>query len=231
MFISLIIPTYNEAKNLPLLLEEIFGVIDRSRIDLEVIVVDDGSPDGTGAVADGLKKTYPLRVIHRTGKMGLGSAVRAGFAVSTRPYMGVMDADMSHDPAILNELVYSLTDNDIAMGSRFSIGSIVDDWTWWRRGISEVGVALTRLLTGVKDPLSGYFFLRRAVVEHIPLEANGYKILLEILVKGHYERVKEIPFRFRMRKYSTSKLTMREHCLFIGQILLYTWYKIRHCSL
>src|SRR3989344_9086965 len=131
--VSIIIPTYNEALNLPLLVEEIFNAIDKSRIDAELIIVDDNSPDGTGKVAEELKQKYPIKVIHRSGKLGLGSAVIEGFKQSDWPYVGVMDADLSHDPGILNDLILALESNDIAIGSRFSEGSSVENWKWWRK--------------------------------------------------------------------------------------------------
>lgn len=222
--ISLIVPTYNEAKNLPLFFEEIWDLLDHARFDLEFIVVDDNSPDGTGDVAEGLSGRYPVRVIRRAGKLGLGSAVIAGFRASDREYVGVMDADLSHDPKILNDLLGSLGENDIAIGSRFVTGSEVEDWQLHRRLISYAGVFLARLLTGVRDPLTGYFFLRRKVIEGIPLDTVGYKILLEILVKGNYARFTELPFTFRIRKYSSSKLNWKEHFFFLRQIIAYSGY-------
>jgi dolichol-phosphate mannosyltransferase len=228
MKVSIVVPTYNEAKNLPLLVEEIFNVVDRGRFDLELIIVDDNSPDGTGAVAEDLAKSYPVQVIHRSGKLGLGSAVREGFSKSDREVIGVMDADLSHDPGIINTMLGSFqTDGaDIVMGSRFEKGSTVEQWKWWRRLISQAGVGITYLLTGVKDPLSGFFFLHRSVLENVKLDTTGYKILLEILVKGNYKKVKEIPFRFRIRKFSTSKLDKKEYWLFLKQIIAYSWYKL-----
>ncbi len=225
--VSIVIPTYNEPKNLPLLVEEIFSVIDKATINLEIIFVDDNSPDGTGEVAEGLAKTYPIQVIHRSGKLGLGSAVIAGFKASHRPYIGVMDADLSHDPSILNQLISSLHDYDIAVGSRFEVGSEVENWIWWRRLTSEAGVFFARLLTGARDPLSGYFFFRRSVIDGVELTTVGYKILLEILVKGHITKIKEIPFKFRIRKFSTSKLSSGEYLLFGKQLLEYAWLKAR----
>jgi len=226
--VSLIIPTYNEAKNLPLFAEEVWSIVDKTKIDLEFIIVDDNSPDGTGAVAEDLAKQYPLKVIHRSGKLGLGSAVIEGFKSSAREILGVMDADLSHDPAIINELVLSLEENDVALGSRFQAGSEVENWVWWRKLTSQTGVFIARILTGVKDPLSGYFFIKRRVIENVNLTTAGYKILLEILVKGKWEKAKEIPYKFRIRKFSSSKLTSREYWLFLKQILQYAWYKITH---
>ena len=223
--ISLIIPTYNEAKNIPFLIEEIFATADKSKINLEFIIVDDNSPDGTGEIAEGLIGKYPVRVIHRSGKLGLGAAVAEGFKLSDREYVGVMDGDMSHDPIILNEMIFSLADNDIAIGSRFEEGSKVENWGLIRKMISGAGVFMARILTGAKDPLSGYFFMKKDVIEGLNLKTKGYKILLEILVKGKYKKVKEFPYTFRMRKYSASKLNGKEFLLFLGQIVKYSFYK------
>lgn len=225
--VSIVIPTYNEAKNLPLLVEEIFATVDKNAIDLELIIVDDNSPDATGVVAEELSKKFPIKVLHRAGKLGLGSAVRAGFAASDRPILGVMDADLSHDPKTINEMVVSLKDHDLVLGSRFKKGSTVEQWKWWRKIISEVGVAITYLLTGVKDPLSGFFFLRREVIADVTLDTVGYKILLEILIKGLCRSTKEVPFQFRIRKFSTSKLDKKEYWLFLKQIIAYSWFKVK----
>ena len=225
--ISLITPTYNERENLPLLAEEIFGIIAAEPdIDLELIVVDDNSPDNTGVVAEKLQADYPLQVIHRAGKLGLGSAVMEGFALSDRPYLGVIDADLSHDPAILPELIHSLREFDLAMGSRFGETSKVEKWAWHRKLTSQVGVGSARILTGAEDPLSGYFCLRREVLEGFALTSSGYKILLEILIKGHYEQHRSVPFVFRNRQFSSSKLNLREYMLFAKQILYFSGYKI-----
>ena len=225
--ISLITPTYNERENLPLLAEEIFAIVGQQPdIDLELIVVDDNSPDGTGEVAESLKARYPVQVVHRAGKLGLGSAVMAGFAQSTRSHLGVMDADLSHDPEILPELVRSLRECDIAMGSRFGTTSRVERWAWHRKLLSQVGVGAARLLTGVEDPLSGYFCLRRQVIQDLVLTSSGYKILLEILVKGRYRQHCSVPFVFRNRQFSSSKLDLREYLLFAKQILYFSGYKL-----
>ena len=223
--VSLIIPTYNEAKNIPFLIEEIFASVNKSKINLEFIIVDDNSPDGTGKIAEDLSDKYPIRVIHRAGKLGLGTAVIEGFKLSDREYVGVMDGDTSHDPSILNRMIVSLTDNDIVMGSRFKEGSKVEKWGLHRRMISGAGVFMAKILAGVDDPLSGYFFMKKEVVEGINLKTKGYKILLEILVKGNYDKVEEFPYTFRMRKHSMSKLNTKEFMLFLGQVISYSFYK------
>ena len=225
--ISLITPTYNERENLPLLAEEIFAIVAaESDIDLELIVVDDNSPDGTGDVAEEMQAKYPLRVVHRSGKLGLGSAVMEGFALSDRPYLGVIDADLSHDPAILPELIHSLRECDIAMGSRFGETSRVEKWAWHRKLTSQVGVGAAKLLTGTEDPLSGYFFLRREVLQDFQLTSSGYKILLEILIKCRYDKHCSVPFIFRNRQFSSSKLNIQEYLLFAKQILYFSFYKL-----
>ncbi|MBP9732119.1 MAG: FkbM family methyltransferase [Candidatus Magasanikbacteria bacterium] len=225
--VSIIIPTYNESKNLPLVVEEIFSIADTKSFDIEIIVVDDNSPDGTGSVADSLKQKFPVKVIHRAGKLGLGSAVREGFKLSGREILGVMDADFSHDPQILNALLRSLETHDIAIGSRFTIGSTVEKWEWWRKILSQAGVIIARAITGVHDPLSGYFFFNRDVIKNTDLTVSGYKILLEILVKGTFSRVHELPYNFRVRKFSTSKLNSKEYYLFLKQIIIYSGYRVK----
>jgi len=225
--VSLITPTYNECENIALLAEEIFQIIGQeSAIDLELIVVDDDSPDGTGEVAEALTDRYPLKVVHRPGKLGLGSAVMEGFRRSDRPYLGVIDADLSHDPAILPQLIKGLREYDITIGSRFGKTSRVEKWAWHRKLISLIGVTSARLLTGAEDPLSGYFFLHRSVLGDLQLTSSGYKILLEILVKGRYQNHLSIPFIFRNRQFSRSKLNWREHLLFAKQILFFSGRKL-----
>lgn len=221
--VSLVTPTYNEKENVGLLAEEIFGVLaDCDDIDLELIVVDDNSPDGTGQAAEALTERYPVRVVHRAGKLGLGSAVMEGWAQSERPILGVIDADLSHDPSILPGLIRGLREHDLTMGSRFGETSEVEKWALHRKLISVVGVGMARMITGAEDPLSGYFFLRREVIAgDFALTSSGYKILLEILVKGRYTSHTSTPFVFRNRQFSASKLNWKEHALFLKQILLF----------
>ena len=171
--VSLITPTYNENENIGLLADEIFQVLDGiDDIDLELIVVDDNSPDGTGEAAEKLKERYPVQVVHRAGKLGLGSAVMEGFALSERPYLGVMDADLSHDPIVLPQLIHALRDYDLTIGSRFGETSLVEEWAWHRKLVSLVGVAMARMLTGAEDPLTGFFFVRKRSLEGLSLTSS-----------------------------------------------------------
>ena len=227
--VSLVPPTYNERQNVAMLAEESFGLLSScDDIDLELIIVDDNSPDGTGEAADALTEKFPVRVVHRAGKLGLGSAVMEGWRQANRPYLGGIDADLSHDPAILVGLIRGLRNHDLTMGSRFGRTSQVEKWALHRKLISFVGVGMARLITGAEDPLSGYFCLRREVIDgDFELTSSGYKILLEILVKGHYTSHSSTPFVFRNRQFSDSKLNWREHALFLKQILVFGVGRLR----
>ena len=226
--ISLITPTYNERENIALLAKEVFSVLDgNTEIDLELIIVDDNSPDGTGDIAEELCEKFPVKVVHRSGKLGLGSAVMEGFKKSEREYLGVIDADLSHDPIVLPDLIMGLRDFDLTIGSRYDADSKVEKWPWYRKLISQTGVFLAQKLTGVQDPLAGYFFLRREVLGNMTLTSPGYKILLEILVKGEYRNFLEVPFVFRNRQFSSSKLNVKEYYLFSKQLMLFSLRKLR----
>jgi dolichol-phosphate mannosyltransferase len=225
--VSMITPTYNERENIPKLAAELFELISKHPdIDLELIIVDDNSPDGTGGVADELSAKYPIKVILRAGKMGLGSAVMEGFKLSDREIVGVMDADLSHDPIIIPEMIYSLKEADIAIGSRFNDESSVENWRLDRKLISVTGVWLAKKLTKTADPLSGYFILHKKVLDKVSRTSPGYKILLEILVKGTYSKTREIPFRFRTREHSVSKLNSKEYFLFLKQLFVFSIKKL-----
>ncbi|HBM16402.1 MAG TPA: hypothetical protein DD381_08700 [Lentisphaeria bacterium] len=226
---SIVIPTFNEKNNIQPLLKEIFAAVQPfPNIDLEVIIVDDNSPDETGQKAEEMSKLYPVRVIHRKEKLGLGSAVMEGFALSDRNYLGVMDGDLSHDPAIIPELIFSLENYDIAIGSRFQESSHVNNWRLDRKIISNIGLMLAKLIIKTSDPLSGYFSLNRKVLTGFNLTSSGYKILLEILVKGNYSKINEIPFVFRSRGQGKSKLNYKEYLLFMKQVLCFSIKKIFH---
>jgi dolichol-phosphate mannosyltransferase len=224
LYVSIISPTYNERDNVPKFAKELFGILkSEPDLDIELIIVDDNSPDGTGDTAEELAKIYPMKVLHRPGKMGLGSAVMEGFQLSNRDLLGVMDADLSHDPAILVEMIRSLKEYDIVTGTRFGVTSLVEDWPLLRKLTSHTGVWFAQKLTKVSDPLSGYFFLHRSVLGDMALTSPGYKILFEILVKGRYDKVKEIPYHFRTREHSSSKLNSQEYLLFLKQLILFSF--------
>jgi len=222
--VSIIVPTYNERPNVAPLVEEVFAVLSACpQIDAEMIFVDDASPDGTGEAVEALAGHWPVRLVRRSGKQGLGGAVLAGFAASDRPLLCVMDGDLSHDPALLPRLVQAMADYDLAVGSRFGPGSGVERWTFGRKWLSLAGVWLARRLTGLPDPLSGYFCLRRGVLAAMPARpvSTGYKILLEICLAGGVRRACSLGYVFRQRRHSRSKLGGREYLLFIKQLVVH----------
>lgn len=225
MLVSVIIPTYNEAENIQGIVKEALASLRRAGMDGEVVVVDDGSPDGTADLAEALAPRLPVRVVRRQGKMGLGSAVVAGFRAAQGGTLVVMDADFSHPPSLLPKLVRALDGDkaDVAIGSRHVSGGGTEDWGRGRRLVSWGATLLARPLTSVKDPMSGFFALRREVVDGIDLGTRGYKILLEILVKGNIGpgpgRVAEVPFVFKDRRAGTSKLGAGEFSSYAGHVL------------
>lgn len=219
--LSVIIPTYNERENLPTLLPRIFTVFEEHSIEGEVIVVDDDSPDGTGRVAQELARKYEVQVIIRKGERGLATAVLAGFAAAKHSILGVMDADFSHPPEKIPELLKPIIQGkaDVVIGSRYIKGGGILNWSRMRRWNSKVATLLAKPLVKVNDPMSGFLCLKRSVIEGREFKPRGYKIALEILVKGKYERVVEIPFTFVDRIAGRSKLSIKEQCNYLRHIL------------
>lgn len=218
---SIILPTYNERENLPQLLAAI------ARLQLkswEAVVVDDNSPDGTGILADDLARQYPLRVVHRSGKEGLASAMVAGFAAAQGQYLVVMDADLSHDPTIIPALIEHLRSGaTVAIGSRFAPGGGMVGWPAWRQFMSRVATGVARLLfrVPVRDPMSGYFAVQRTFFDqvHPLLHPRGYKLLLEMLVRGKPKRIDEVGFQFQDRQYGKSKISLAVIAAYLRMII------------
>jgi len=212
MKVSIVLPTYNESKSLEILVHDICRILK----DVEIVVVDDNSPDGTGRIADRLALKYNITVVHRKAKLGLGSAIVAGFRVCNGDIIGVMDADRSHPPEIIPKLLAQIEkDADLVIGSRKIKGGSVDQWSHFRQFISWGATNMARILTPVKDPLSGLFFLKKDVMKSINFKTRGYKILLEILVMGRYKNVIEVPYMFRGRTVGSSKLNTMEYVKYL----------------
>jgi len=216
---TLIIPTYNEAQNLPILLAKLFALPMK---DLTILVIDDNSPDGTGQIAEDLKVDYGerLEVLHRAGKLGLGSAYIQGFqhALDQKAdVIGQMDADFSHSPQKVLELYNTLHSCDVAVGSRYVPGGGVDkNWAFWRKGLSAFGnyYARTILNLPIKDTTGGFRFWHNKVLANLPLErvrSNGYIFQVEMAYLAHKfgYRFKEIPIYFSERKWGKSKMSFR----------------------
>ena len=208
--ISVVIPTYNEAENIKKIIPRIDKIL--KDYDYEILVVDDSSPDGTAKIAKRLSKQYPVRVLKREKKLGLASAILHGFKNANGDVLGVIDADLQHPPEYMKEFIRAIEGGyDIAIGSRYIEGGRVEGWSWTRKMVSKGAIMLAKpLIRGVKDPISGYFFLKKDVIEGVEFNPTGYKLSLEILVKGKWERIKEIPYTFKIREKGKSKLNFGE---------------------
>ncbi len=221
---SLVLPTYNERETLPVLIAALTPLA--ARMDLEVVVVDDASPDGTAAVASRLaaEGSVPLRLVRRPGKAGLASAVLAGAAASAGCIIAVMDSDGSHPPDTLDALVAALEEGaDVAVASRYAGGRIAG-WPLWRRAMSLAATAAARALfrLRVRDPLSGYFAARREVFARRTYWGIGFKVLLEILARNPDLAVREVPYAFTDRASGRSKLSLKEVIAYL-QLLRRLW--------
>jgi dolichol-phosphate mannosyltransferase len=218
--VSMVVPTYNERERLEQFVRSLVGVLDGAGIDGEIVIVDDNSPDGTGELADRLALDLPVRVVHRPGKLGLGSAVMAGFAAARGELLGVMDADVSHPPERVPVLVAALgeTGADVVVGSRYIPGGGTRNWPLSRAVMSRAACLVARLVTPVHDAASGFFMLRRPVIQGVEIKAAGFKICLELLVRGAARSVVEVPYVFTDRAAGQSKMNHREAMGFLVQI-------------
>jgi dolichol-phosphate mannosyltransferase len=218
----LILPTYNEAENVRQIVAAAGEVLARAATDgFRVLVVDDGSPDGTGRLADELAVEHEwLSVLHRTEKNGIGPAYLAGFAHALEHgagYVMEMDSDFSHDPEDLARLLRAACDGaDLALGSRYVPGGGVTDWGLLRRFISEGGSTYARLVLGlrVRDLTGGFKCFRREVLEAIDLGAvrsQGYAFQVELTYRAVQKgfSVVEVPIVFRDRQRGQSKMSWR----------------------
>jgi dolichol-phosphate mannosyltransferase len=211
--LSIVIPTYNEKENITPLVERLHRAL--AGRPYEIVFVDDNSRDGTAEAASSLSSRYPVRVIVRTTERGLASAVVHGFRNTTSAIIAVMDADLQHPPEIIAGLLKSIEDgSDLAIGSRYVRGGSCEGWGLVRRIISRGAIFLAHLLLprtrGIHDPMAGLFMLRRPVIAGADLKPTGYKILLEILIAGHFNKVAEVPYAFKIREKGKSKLSSRQ---------------------
>jgi dolichol-phosphate mannosyltransferase len=216
--ITIVTPTYNEAENLPKLVSALFSL----PLDLQVLVVDDNSPDGTGRMADELAVAYPGRVtvLHRPGKLGLRSAYLNGFQKvleGDSQAIVQMDADFSHDPSALVEMAKLLESCDMVLGSRYVNGGSVDErWPLWRKRLSAFGNYYARTILGLplRDVTTGYRMWRRETLLQIPFEriqSNGYVFLVEMAYLAHCLEFKigEAPIYFADRRWGNSKMSLK----------------------
>ncbi len=208
----MILPTYNEAENLPILLDRLIELL--VDFDYEIIVVDDDSPDRTWQIAAAYSDRSPrIRTIRRLGERGLSSAVIAGMDMARGRVLAVMDSDLQHDEAALIAVVSPILDGDadVALGSREADGGSYGTWSRRRRFMSWAGAQLAKKMLGisVSDPMSGFFAVSRERYLAIADQVNprGFKILLEFLARGERPRVAEVGYGFRDRVHGSTKLS------------------------
>jgi dolichol-phosphate mannosyltransferase len=233
--ITVVTPTYNEAENLPKLVSALFAL----PLDVSMLIVDDNSPDGTGRIAEELALKYPghVEVMHRPGKMGLRSAYLNGFQKllsGDSEAIVQMDADFSHDPAALPEMVRKLETCDMVLGSRYVQGGSVDkDWPQWRKSLSAFANFYARSILRLPfhDVTTGYRLWRRETLMQIPFEkiqSSGYVFLVEMAYLTHCLEFKigESPIYFADRRFGKSKMSFKiqmEAALRIWQV----WWSYR----
>jgi dolichol-phosphate mannosyltransferase len=228
--IAIVIPTYNEAENLPKLVSALLSL----PLDLKILVVDDDSPDGTGIVADKLAaQDRRVQVLHRQGKRGLRSAYFSGFRVLLEEGTDAvlqMDADFSHDPTRIPDMVRRLEGCDLILGSRYVEGGSVDiRWPAWRKRLSAFANYYARTILGMPqhDVTTGFRLWRREALAGMPLErieSNGYVFLVEMVYLAHCleYRIEEVPIYFAERNSGKSKMSFKiqaEAALRVWQVL------------
>jgi len=220
--LSVIIPTYNERDNIIPLVQRIDRALQGHAC--EIVFVDDNSRDGTADMIRNMSSPHPVRLLVRTDKRGLGSAVVDGIGLAGAPVIAVMDADLQHPPETLPGLLKAMREGaDIAVASRYAKGGGCEGWSLLRRVISKGAIVLAHMLLPsvrkVHDPMSGYFMFRRDSIDVAKLKPTGFKILLETLVVGGAKQAAEVPYIFQTRTRGESKLSSRQQIDYLKHLL------------
>lgn len=228
--VSIIVPTYKEARNIPVLAEKIHAAMSGAALPYEVIVIDDDSRDGIDREISSLKKKYPVELMVRMNERGLSSAVIEGFRLARGDILVVMDADLSHPPEKIPDLIRPIVERkaDFIIGSRFVAGGSAEHFSWYRRLNAWVSRVMAMPFTRVKDPMAGFFAFPGSLLPPLEtLNPLGFKIGLEVLVKGDPSRIMEVPIQFRERLYGESKLSVREQLNYIFHLSRLFRYRYR----
>jgi dolichol-phosphate mannosyltransferase len=207
--ITIIVPTLNEAENIDLLLKKIINIRQSSNLDFDILFVDSASTDGTCDRVLEWQNKAPVRLLQHDSNIGLAGAVIAGAKYTESRYVVVMDADLSHPPEVIPQLLQPLLigTHDMVIGSRYIEGGSIPDWPFLRKLSSRIATLPALLFCEVKDPLAGFFAVERQKLTDLPGSVPGFKIGLAILAEyGKNIRVTEIPIKFRDRGYGQSKM-------------------------
>jgi dolichol-phosphate mannosyltransferase len=213
--LALVIPTLREAENIGGLLVHIRSVLDPLEIDYEILVVDDDSRDGTEEIVSAIAHEDPrVCLLIRKGERGLSGAVLYGWRQTDAAILGVMDADLQHPPELLPALIAAIfAGNDLVIGSRYAVGGALGAWNPVRKLLSVAAVWATWPIQrpGIRahDPMTGFFLVRRACIDGITFQPSGFKLLLEILVRGRIRSVAEVPLAFGSRNRGASKANFK----------------------
>lgn len=226
--LSIIVPTYNERENVVRTLRAICRAL--VGVEFTIVVVDDGSEDRTADLCERLRQEIPqLRVIRRR-RRGLASAIFDGMANSAADYVAVIDADLQHPPKALNLFLKELREGyDIVIGSRYVEGGVIIGWNGFRRAISRMAILLVHLAFPttrcIADPVSGFFAVKKELIDRCDFELIGYKLLLEVIVKCWRAKVREVPISFAPRMKGSSKLSFKEIVNYISLIARLAFFR------
>src|SRR3989338_1258205 len=222
--LSIIVPTYNEAENLEEFIKKIKGSVNN--LEYEIIIVDDNSPDVTGTIAESLRKTYhSIDIIHRSKKMGISSAIMDGIKIAKGDIIATLNSDFQHPIEYLPKMAGKIGKFDIVIGSRYVSGGNTEGWNLWRLIASRIGIFIAYMaipqIRQIKDPLSGFFVLKKEIVKNIYINPSVVqKYLLEILVRDPYRKVVEVPYVFKNRRGGSSKVNFRDSFNYLRQLFI-----------
>jgi dolichol-phosphate mannosyltransferase len=209
--LSLVVPTLNEAGNINPLLSALIEALSETQYDYEIVIVDDGSTDGTvDRVREWTERDPRIRLISRAGERGLAGAVLRGWSQSQANLLGVIDADLQHPPELLPQLLNAVERADIAIASRYALNHGTKGWNPLRAAVSRLSTFVAAPLISKKnlrvtDPMSGFFVVRRRCIEGLTFQTTGFKLLLEILVRGRIQAAQEVAYHFGLRRAGKSK--------------------------
>jgi len=227
--LALIIPTLCEAENIRSVLDRVRSVLDPVGIEYEIVIVDDDSSDGTGDIVSAIALEDPrVRLIVRKGAKGVAGATLLGWENTDASIVGAMDADLQHPPELLPALISAiLAGHDVAIGSRYATGGSLGNWNLPRKLLSGaalwVAIPVQRKRIRAKDPTAGFFLVRRECIDQIQFQRTGFKLLLDVLVRGRIRSIEEIPYTFASRHRGASKATFKVACEYAGLLAKLYW--------